>query len=179
MDVTFRLCRLARMSVLLICLSPGFAAADSASSPRYHEWVNEVFQSETVYPQEEGEVQVSVGALFERGDEDRRSVTPLALEYGITSAWQVELEWDSVVSLDPRDGDRVWGSGDLEIGTKYAWMNVGDSNLHLAAGFELGLPVGRFGNGISEGVAEYEPYLIVAHDFPSFFDLHVSNTLNR
>ena len=68
---------------------------------------------------------------------------------------------------------RAYGTGDLSIETKYSFMNVANTNVHLAVGFELGLPTGDRDKGMSEGFIEYEPFLIAAKDFPGMKNLQV------
>jgi hypothetical protein len=41
-------------------------------------------------------------------------------------------------------------------------------------GFEVAMPTGSLRKGISEGVAEYEPFLILARDVPALRNLHLS-----
>ena len=51
------------------------------------------------------------------------------------------------------------GTGDLSVGTQYSFMNVANTNLHPAVGFELGLPTGDQNKEMSERGVEYEPFL--------------------
>jgi len=54
----------------------------------YNQLLNEVFQAETVYPQEEGEVQLLLGPAF--SDEDDRNLfhVPFSIEYRVIQKWQ-------------------------------------------------------------------------------------------
>ena len=58
------------------------------------------------------------------------------------------------------------GVGDLELGTQYSFMNIGDSLFHIAPRFSIRVPLGDVNQGLSEGFLEYEPAVIVARDFP-------------
>ena len=69
------------------------------------------------------------------------------------------------------------GSGDLRVGTKYSFMNILGSHFHSAVGFELGLPAAGAKKGISEGKIEYEPYVVVAKDFPTLSRLQLFSQL--
>ncbi len=126
-------------------------------SPRL--WgIEEVFHAELVYPQERGELQLSlVPSLRSQGGE-RNTVTTLAVEYGLTEQWQVEVAWDS--------------SGEVEIGSKYAWMQL-RPNLHMAAAFDLRYPLNDLDSDFSEGFIEYEPSLLLARDFPRLGNLQL------
>ena len=129
--------------------------------------LQEVFQSEVVYTQEKGEVQITVSPTFGKGGGGRLLQTPLSLEYGVTDKWQVELEWQPA-SFRREAGDEgtARGTGDLRFGTKYSFMNVRGSSFHSAVGLEVGLPTGSADKGLSEGFVEYEPCFILARDFP-------------
>ena len=54
----------------------------------YNQLLNEVFQAETVYPQEEGEVQLLLGLAFSDGDNRNLFRVPLSIEYRVTQKWQ-------------------------------------------------------------------------------------------
>lgn len=138
--------------------------------------LEELFQTETVYPQEKGEFQFTFVSKFSKSAETSWFETPLRVEYGLTDRWQVELEWSGINRLRTSKG-KTRGPGDLQIGTKYSWMNIHGANLHLAAGFELGLPTGSVAKGIGEGQIEYEPYVVVARDFPKLDRLQLFSQL--
>jgi hypothetical protein len=132
----------------------------------YIQPLNEVFQTETVYPQEQGEVQIQISPTFSEGDNRNLFQIPLALEYGITDSWQVEVAWDAHVSRNPTNGATTRGPGDFEIATKYSFMNIKESNFHAAVGLEIGISTGDINKELTEGFNEYEPFLILAKDFP-------------
>ena len=129
--------------------------------------LEEVFQTETVYPQEAGEFQLQVSPTFREGDDRDIFQVPVSIEYGLTDHWQVEVEFESHVDRNPESGNSTQGPGDLEIGTKYSFMNIAGLDLHAAVGFEIGIPTGDIDRELSEGFYEYEPFLILAKDFPN------------
>jgi hypothetical protein len=136
--------------------------------------LNELFQSEAVYPQEAGEIQLTLRPLFQRGEEgDKTYQHILGLEYGITDEWQLELGFASFVDHDPTDGASTSGIGDLELGTKYSFMRIRESNVHAAVAFEVTVPTGDPDRELGEGFMEYEPSLIVAKDFPEWHGLQL------
>lgn len=128
--------------------------------------LQEVFQTELVYPQEKGEVQFTLSPTFSKGAGLKLFQTPLTIEYGLTSKWQVELEWQAASFRRERgEGETMRGIGDLRLGTKYSFMNMRGSSFHSAVGLEVGMPTGSAEKELSEGVIEYEPYFILARDF--------------
>lgn len=135
--------------------------------------LQELFQSETVYPQEKGAFQLTLASQF--GNVSKKFSNDLTVEYGLTHAWQIDLQWELFAWKKAEDGLISRGSGDVRIGTKYSFMNMGGSNFHSAVGFELGLPAGNAKRGISEGQIEYEPYVIVAKDFPRLSRMQLFN----
>ena len=132
----------------------------------YVQPLNEVFQTETVYTQEQGEVQLQLSPNFREGRQRNLFQIPLTIEYGITDFWQVEVAWDTHVNRNPISGSTTRGSGDLEIATKYSFMSIGESNYHAAIGLEIGISTGNINKELTEGFTEYEPFLILAKDFP-------------
>lgn len=67
----------------------------------------------------------------------------------------------------------VRGIGDLEVGTQYSFMNVGDSLFHIAPRFSIQVPLGDVNKDLSEGFLEYEPALILARDFPELHQTQI------
>ena len=45
-------------------------------------------------------------------------------------------------------------------------MALGDGNTHFSFGTLVELPVGTVGNGLTEGVTEVQPFIVLARDFP-------------
>lgn len=158
------------LATLIVGFRSAAMAQDHVDQP-----LQQVFQTELVYPQEKGAFQLTSAATF--GRENKKFSNDLALEYGLTHAWQVELEWESFARKRTDDGLMLHGSGDLRLGTKYSFMNMRGSNFHSAVGFELGLPGASEKKGISERKIEYEPYVIVAKDFPKLSRLQLFSQL--
>jgi hypothetical protein len=148
------------------------AAADDKKAAR-EQPLEEVFQTDLVYPQDKGEVQVTFAPRFQRGGKFHRLILPLKIEYGITDAWQVELGWESLQQHHPDEGASTVGLGDLRIGTKYSFMNMANTHVHTAVGFDLLVPVGNINRGLTEGLLEYEPFVILAQDFPALHNLQL------
>ena len=111
----------------------------------------EMFQSELVYPQEKGELQFTLVPQVRKGGDRTRWIGELVLEYGLTDSLQVELEWSAFERVDPEDGESTAGTGDLELGLKYSWMNIAETGFHSAVGVGLGLPTGDQERGLGEG----------------------------
>jgi hypothetical protein len=133
----------------------------------YVQPLQDVFQTELVYPQEKNEVQLTLIPEFQKsGDYDHLQFLFLA-EYGLTDRWQVEFEWNVFQKrfFDPEP--TVSGTGDIEIGTRYSFMNIGNTNFHTAAGFEVGIPLGDEDKGLGEGTLKYGPFILAAFDLPS------------
>lgn len=134
--------------------------------------LQEVFQNEVVYSQEKGEVQITTGLNLNRNLRHGFGQIPLSVEYGITDKWQVGLEWNALTSSSI-DGSKRFGTGDMSISAMRSFMNVRDSNTHVAVGFELGVPSGDISKAMSEGLLEYEPFVVAARDFPELKNLQV------
>jgi hypothetical protein len=160
--------------VLLLALTVGFGS-DAIGQGDRDQPVQEVFQTELVYPQEKGAFQFTSASTF--GRVNTKFLNELSVEYGLTPAWQIGLQWESFARKTNEDGLISRGSGDLRLGTKYSFMNMRGSNFHSAVGFELGLPAASAKKGISESKIEYEPYVIFAKDFPGLSRLQLFSQL--
>jgi hypothetical protein len=156
------------LCAIILLTAPTSAPAQTAGERP----LQELFQTETVYSQDKSETQVTFVSKFSKSAGRKLFENSVALEYGISDGWQVTLEWSAANRLTTADG-KTRGSGDLRIGTKYSWMNLRHSNFHAAVGFELGVPTGNVAKGLGEGNLEYEPYVVVAKDFPKLAHLQV------
>lgn len=118
-------------------------------------------------------MQLTFTSRYGKGDGRSMFQTPVSLEYGITDRWQVEVAWD-VQRRRTEIGERVMrGAGDFSIGTQYSFMNMARSNVHSAVGFEVTLPTANIKEDLTEGFVEYEPYFIIAKDFPNLNRMQV------
>lgn len=165
----FGVMSIAVLAVLVIA-SARTDAAQQPSPPKdeneYEQPLEEVFQTELVYPQDRGEVQLTFGPRKFSGGEESAEI-PIAAEYGITDRLQVEIEYAAFTSIRLDTNGNARGPGDLEIGTKYSFMNIRGSNVHAAVGCNIELPTGDVSQGLSEGLVEVEPFACFAKDFPS------------
>lgn len=141
--------------------------AQETENSDYYQPLQDVFQTELVYPQEKSEVQLSFTPAFEKNDHFKLLSLPLSLEYGLTDRWQVGLGWTAFQQRFPVLGRSVSGIGNLELSTQYSFMNIDNTNLHAAIGFEVGVPLANEDKGFGESDWEFEPYISLAHDFPS------------
>lgn len=165
-----------RLILAPLFMIPSMVVADDDDG--YEQPIQEVFQSELVFPQEQGEVQLTLSPEFSKGSEAKVTVAPLTIELGLTDNWQVEASFELYKHHNPNvtmleeDEIRAIGShsnsgfGDIEVGTKYSFMNINGSNYHAAIGAEVLFPTGDIEKRLTEGFREYEGYVIFAKDFP-------------
>jgi hypothetical protein len=156
------------LALVLFALIPARADDDDdvASTNRDKRPIEELFKTDAVYPQQQGELEVEAASVYENHAGGDTWTLPLSLEYGLNDRWQVEAEWDSLVQRFPANHSAVRGVGDLELGTQYSFMNIGGSSFHIAPRFSIEVPVGDVNRDLSEGFLEYEPSVIFAKDFP-------------
>ncbi len=155
---------IAKITLLLFLSSNIYAQQDTTG--KSFQYIQEVFQTELVYPQEKNEVQFTLAPNFQKKTDSKYYQIPFKIEYGITNAWQIELEWNSFQTLSAPSKKTLTGVGDMQLGTKYSFMNINNTNVHAAIGFEVQLPLGDETKELSEGLFEYEPYIILAWDIP-------------
>lgn len=152
---------------LALHLALGLWGVAAVQGEEIEQPIQEVFQTELVYPQEQHELQLTLTPQWQSGPEEERFQSRIGLEFGITDMLQVGLEWDVFSQLEPEDGERASGVGDLEIGFKYARMDP-EGGLHFAFGLEIGLPLADVDDELGEGLLEVEPFVVVARDFTDF-----------
>ena len=152
--------------VLLTMLAFSGHVFSASSEHELEQPLQEVFQSDLVYPQEQGELQFTFSPEYNDGNEFQQWIFPITVEYGITNAFQIELEWSALVYNDPDDEDSTTGIGDLSIGAFYSWMDIGGQPIHAAAALEFGIPTGDEDKELGEGDFTVEPFVVLAWDLP-------------
>lgn len=123
--------------------------------------LQELFLTEVVYPQEKGETQLTFGSLVDRSHANHAAVFEGSVEYGLTSRWQIEASWSGYTAA-PRSILDDLGSSRGSIGTKYSFMNIAHSPLHLAFGFDAEFP--DRGSDDNDANLELEPSVALAFD---------------
>lgn len=152
-----------RLLLAALVLVPRLSAAqDSDRQP-----VQELFLTETVYPQEKHEVQLTLGTLVDRSRPDVAALVPFSIEYGLTNRWQIQAGWDGY-SQAPHDPLRHLRSARFSVGTKYSLMHIAHSHVHAAVGLDAEFPrPDAFPDGEGEGGTEIEPVVALAADLPA------------
>lgn len=165
--------------IVIFLIAPWYSFAESVKS-RGHQVpqpIQEMFQSNLVYPQEKDEIQFTLFPSFSKNQRAKKARTLFEVEYGVTDAFQIIFEWDGLLYQNPKAGPTISGPGNIEIGAQYSWMGLGDGNTHFSFGSLVGLPVGPVDNGLTEGFLEIQPFAVLARDFPKlnqsqiFFEL--------
>ncbi|MFT6624922.1 MAG: hypothetical protein ACJAZI_000998 [Cycloclasticus sp.] len=123
-------------------------SAESADESEPTQILNELFLSDTAYPQEKGEWQLTLSPEYEDNDEESRFSIPLSLEFGITDQLQVELEYTPYIDINSDDDDQQ-GQGNIELGLQYSWVNINESGLNIALSYSH-----EFANGDRAVISE-------------------------
>lgn len=149
--------------VSLLASLPGCVfAQESRKQP-----LQEVFETELVYTQDPGEIQMTLGFAARRKKEDANIYQwPVQVEYGVTRKLQVGAAWEGPARISDRGQPPAYGAMDWHAGAKYSFMNIRGSDFHAAVTAEVGIPTGRVASGFSEGFLEYEVSGLVARDLP-------------
>ncbi len=145
---------------------PLFAEPENRKGSVVPQPIQEMFQSNLVYPQEEDEIQFTLFPSFSKNSSAQKARTLFEMEYGITDAFQIIFEWDGLLYQNPKTGPTLSGPGNIEVGAQYSWMGMGDGNTHFSFGNLIELPVGPVANGLTEGFLEVQPFAVLARDFP-------------
>jgi hypothetical protein len=132
--------------------------------------LQELFITTAVYPQRQGELQVTLLPELRNGRNRNRVDVPIFLEYGLTNQWQIELKWNAFTAVsNPSDQ----GIGDLKLETLYSSINTAGTTNHWALGFKFTIPTGNVDTELGEGFLKYEPFFILARDFPELYRLQL------
>ncbi len=144
----------------LLC-APCFADEDHAAEK--NQALNDFFQTESVFNQEQGEWQISLGADFGKDDEAKTTEVSTGLEYGLTDSLQLELESSPYIRIKPEDEtlETTRGRGNTRLGLKKNWMHISGSPTSVALGYEH-----EFANGdediVGEDAADSDEVYVVA-----------------
>jgi hypothetical protein len=152
------------IALMLFFMSPYTTSAQQVKSLHYHQYLEDVFMSDLVYPQEKNEFQFTLMPQFQKSNDFQFINIPFNAEFGITDSWQIDFSLNSIQSIVPHSASAN-GIGDLQIGSKYSFMNIGNTNFHAALGFEIGIPLNK-NNDFGNKHISYEPYISLAVDFP-------------
>jgi hypothetical protein len=142
--------------------------------------LQELIRTEVVYPQDKGELQLTFLSTADKGRNGSVLVFPVAVEFGLTDAWQVGLELGTYSRV--RSGETVSsGRAGLAVGTKYSFMNINGSDVHAAVGLKMEFPGGLGADGLREDKRQVEPFVALAADLregvQAFF--HVGRSFTR
>jgi hypothetical protein len=135
----------------------GIASAHAQANPLSREQlIQEAFRGELVYVQDAKEFQLTLASDVTSDRLLAPGTISLGAEYGITSAWQVGVEWQAPTS---RQVDAATSM--LTVGIKRAWMQIHGSPVHFAAGADLSMsPFSMAGTNSTE----VESFAVLAAD---------------
>ncbi len=149
----------------------------------YEPPAEQAFQTETVETQDKGQITFTTGMAFNPGSDEPQSEYPAGVEYGITDHFQVKFELSPALFRNPGTRAMTGEPGDWRVGVKRDFLNLRDSDVHLAVGFNFNRPAAPTST-FSSGVNGYAPYFVVAKDLPrdsrvfSSFGFEFLQTLN-
>ena len=156
------------ITLILVAPYSSFAEPKKSRGQIVPQPIQEMFQSNLVYPQEKDEIQFTLFPSFKKSQNAQNIRTLFEVEYGITDALQVIFEWDGLLYKNPRSNPAIAGVGNIEVGAQYSWMGMGDGNTHFSFGNLIEFPVGPVESGLTEGFIEIQPFIVLARDFPEF-----------
>jgi hypothetical protein len=132
-------------ALFLLLLLPYLVHADKPSEG-VEEIIQELFIGQTVYSQEQFELQVTSGLSFAHNETLDTFELPLALEFGITDRLQIELEGFGAFILAP--AQRLSGIGNPSLSLLYNIVNSAEKGFALSTSVEGTLPA------LTDGVGE-------------------------
>jgi hypothetical protein len=150
--------------IAALCLTNAVASADDdddhADANDLSQTVHELFLTESVFPNQQGEYQPFVAADYQRHSRDSwNTLLTVGVEYGITDRLQVStsIPWVSI----HYEGESDDGAGDLSSELFYNLIPTSEPvALSFAAGITL--PTGNEDRGFGEGEEQLELTMIMA-----------------
>jgi hypothetical protein len=164
-------CLKAVLALIVFFISP-YTVAQQVNSLHYRQYLQDVFKSELVYPQEKSEFQFTLMPEFQKSNDFNSINIPFNTEFGITDSWQVGFSLNSIQKTGPHLLSAN-GISDLQIGSKYSFMNMGNTNFHTALGFEISIPLKKGDNNFGNKHISYEPYVLLAIDIPKLHQIQL------
>jgi hypothetical protein len=151
---------------------------------RTHRPVEDLFASDVVYLQEQGEVQIEVKPARTRERGLRSTTLEADVEYGPRDWWQIESEWDAREWTRAADGSVTAQVGDIGVGTRFGWRCLGGSAYHLSLGMDVSIPSDTIGDlRAARRHVALAPTVIIARDVARaahfFTALEIESPLNR
>jgi hypothetical protein len=126
-----------RHELVLLATLLGAGAAPAQADYDWRPPLQDLFRTDLVFPQEQGELQLGTFPTWGDGPAGSAFVLPIGVEYGITDSLQIEAEWDAYIHADAEEDEESGsGQGNLQVGFMYSWIDIQDSGFHTAAGFE-------------------------------------------
>ena len=160
------------IAILLFAVLPPAAAWSQESDKRQP--LQELFLTETVYPQERGELQITLGSLADRTRTDTAALVPFSIELGLTDRWQLQAGWDGYTHFHSAPFKQM-RTARFSVGTKYSLMNIAGSSVHAAFGIDAEFPrAGAFAEGEGEDNIELEPFVALSADIAPHLNLFAS-----
>ena len=126
--------------------------------------LQELMRMEVVYPQQKGELQATLISDYQKFQSGNSFSVPVAIEYGLTDAWQVGVEWLPYTRVSS-DGGTESGRGGVALGSKYSFMNIHGTAVHAAAGIDVEFERGPAADGGEEHGHEVETFGAIAFDW--------------
>jgi len=168
----------------LLAVAVSQTAAAECEKAHTHRPVEDLFASDVVYLQEQGEVQLEVKPARTRKGGARTSTLEADIEYGPRDWWQIETEWDAREWTRADDGTVTSQVGDIAVGTRFGWRCIGGSPYHLSVGMDVSIPsetIGDLGEArrrvaVSPGIIAAREVARAAHVFTA---LEVEAPLNH
>ena len=96
-----------------------FAHPEKNSDKIIPQPIQEMFQSNLVYPQEKNEIQFTLFPSFRKNQNTKKIRTLFEVEYGITDALQVIFEWEGLLYKNMKNDPKIAGVGHIR-----SWYSI-------------------------------------------------------
>lgn len=124
----------------------------------------ELIFADSIVPQDRHETMLTTGAWHFRNGALRNSLVTEKIEWGISNALQVST-FVQVLHDSNEAGRSSLGMGDVELGARYTWTEVGSRFTHIAVALDAGFPSGNSRRALGEGTYTISPSVLISREF--------------
>jgi hypothetical protein len=106
-------------------------------------------------------IEIGIVGDYSQWEDADAFVIDLYGKYGIMDAWEVGLDVP-LISVSPDVGDDESGIGDVNVWTKYQFIDESKDGFGLAAGLNVKLATGSDDKGIGTGHVDWMPFIMAS-----------------
>ena len=124
-------------------------ASEGCDDKERSQIVQEIFLGETPFPQDQQEVQITLGGNYLKSRKEKTTEASLTAEYGITDTFQVQMQLPYRIRTGRENNGSTRGVGDIKAGLLYAFINK--ETLVFSGSLDVSIPTGDANKDLGDG----------------------------